>query len=225
MDEFPSNYGAYEAKLWNYFDKGAIDHRLLRVGSLPNTKNFQTGIFLLFYLIFDSERMLDSLITSKTRVKLLVKFFSNVGNKGYLRGLAEEFHESTNSVRIELNRLSEAGLLVSEAQGKTKSYKANQLHPLFKEMQSIVSKYLGFDGLVEVVINNLGNVSKAIIFGDYARGIDSGRIEMILIGKDVNLEYLAFLIEKAEKKIKRKIHVQVMEAEPVEVQGIVVFDR
>lgn len=169
--------------------------------------------------------MLDSLITSKTRVKLLVKFFSNVGNKGYLRGLAEEFQESTNSVRIELNRLSGAGLLVSEVHGKTKSYQANHLHPLYKEMQSIVSKYLGFDRLVEVVINNLGNVRKAIILGDYSRGIDSGRIEMILIGKEVNQDYLAFLIGKAEKKIKRKIHVQVMEVEPMGVQGIVVFDR
>lgn len=169
--------------------------------------------------------MLDSLITSKTRVKLLVKFFSQVGNKGYLRGLAEEFQESTNSVRIELNRLSEAGLLVSEIHGKTKSYQANQLHPLYKEMQSIVSKYLGFDGLVEVVINNLGNVRKAIILGDYSRGIDSGRIEMILIGKDINQEYLFFLLGKAEEKIKRKIQVQVMEVEPIGTRGIVVFDR
>src|SRR5690606_12008918 len=107
--------------------------------------------------------LLDSLITSKTRVKLLIKFFSNNGNKGYLRGLAEEFHESTNSVRIELNRLSEAGLLVSEANGKTKSYTANSQHPLFLEIKSIVAKYLGFDRLVEGVVKNLGNVKKAIV--------------------------------------------------------------
>ena len=35
--------------------------------------------------------MLDSLITSKTRVKLLLKFFSNKQSKAYLRSLAEEF--------------------------------------------------------------------------------------------------------------------------------------
>lgn len=168
--------------------------------------------------------LLDSLITSKTRVKLLIKFFSNNGNKGYLRGLAEEFHESTNSVRIELNRLSEAGLLVSQAEGKTKSYTANLKHPLYQEMKSIVAKYLGFDRLVDVVVKNLGSVKKAIVLGDYARGIDSGTIDLILIGEEINREYLDFLIEKAEARIKRKVNVRVMEQEPPDVQGVVVFD-
>ena len=49
--------------------------------------------------------MLDSLITSKTRLRLLIKFFLNIANKGYLNGLANEFGESTNSVRKELNEL------------------------------------------------------------------------------------------------------------------------
>lgn len=168
--------------------------------------------------------MLDSLITSKTRVKLLIKFFSNTGNQGYLRGLAEEFCESTNSIRVELNRLSEAGLLVSETKGKTKSYSANQQHPLFAEMQSIVAKYLGFDRLVEVVIKNLGNVQKAVVLGDYAKGVDSGTIELLLIGKDINQEYLAFLVVKAEDKIKRKIKVQVLTRELEPQEGLVVFD-
>ncbi|MBI1300686.1 MAG: ArsR family transcriptional regulator [Alphaproteobacteria bacterium] len=169
--------------------------------------------------------MLDSLITSKTRVKLLIKFFANEGNQGYLRGLAEEFNESTNSVRVELNRLSKAGLLVSQPDGKTKSYQANRKHPLFGEIRSIVAKYLGFDRLVEVVIHNLGNVKKAIILGDYAQGIDSGTIELLLIGKDINFEYLAFLVQKAEEKIDRKVIVEVLESEPVpSPKGLVVFD-
>ena len=58
--------------------------------------------------------MLDSLITSKTRIKLLLKFFLNSSMKAYLRGLAEEFGESTNAIRLELNHLEEAGLLKSE---------------------------------------------------------------------------------------------------------------
>ena len=75
--------------------------------------------------------MLDSLVTSKTRIKLLLKFFSHA-NSGYLRSLAKEFDESTNSVRVELNRLADAGLLVAEDEGKTKMYKANEGHPFFQ---------------------------------------------------------------------------------------------
>ncbi|MDN3667900.1 ArsR family transcriptional regulator [Echinicola jeungdonensis] len=168
--------------------------------------------------------MLDILITSKTRVKLLIKFFTQDTNKGYLRGLAEEFKESTNSVRVELNRLSEAGILDSEQEGNTKSYFANQKHPLFREMKSLVAKYLGFDRLVEVVIKNLGNVQKAYVIGDYAKGIDSGTIELVLVGKEINKEYLDFLIEKAENKIQRKVKVEVLETEPAGLNGVVVFD-
>ena len=54
--------------------------------------------------------MLDSLITSKTRLRFLIKFL-NIANKGYLNGLANEFGESTNSVK--LNNLSSAGYLES----------------------------------------------------------------------------------------------------------------
>ena len=55
--------------------------------------------------------MLDSLITSKTRLKMLIKFFVNTANKGYLNGLATEMGETTNGIRKELNHLQEAGYL------------------------------------------------------------------------------------------------------------------
>ena len=54
--------------------------------------------------------MLESLIKSKTRLRLIVKFFVNITNKGYLNSLANEFGESTNSVRKELNNLSSADI-------------------------------------------------------------------------------------------------------------------
>ena len=66
--------------------------------------------------------MLDSLITSKTRLKLLIKFFMNPGTRAYLRELAKEFNESTNSIRVELNRLSDAKFLSSENAGRTIEY-------------------------------------------------------------------------------------------------------
>lgn len=40
--------------------------------------------------------------------------------KAYLRGLAEEFGESTNAIRLELNHLEEAGLLTAETEGNKK---------------------------------------------------------------------------------------------------------
>ena len=137
--------------------------------------------------------------------------------------MAKEFDESTNSVRVELNRLTEAGLLLSEDEGKTKMYKANQNHPFFSEIKGMVSKFLGLDDLLEKVVKRMGNVEKAVIVGDYAKGIDSGTIQMILIGKDLDREYLDFLINKTYEKISRNVKVEIMEADPGNLNGILVF--
>ncbi|PSL01410.1 PaaX family transcriptional regulator [Cecembia rubra] len=166
--------------------------------------------------------MLDSLVTSKTRIKLLLKFFAH-NNSGYLRSLAKEFDESTNSVRVELNRLTDAGLLQAGENGKTKLYRANESHPFYQEIRNMVSKFLGLDELLEKVVKRMGNVEKAYIVGDYAQGIDSGTIEMILVGRDLDLEYLDFLTEKTYEKLQRRVLVQVLEDDPEEVSGFLVY--
>lgn len=168
--------------------------------------------------------MLESLVTSKTRIKLLLKFFAHA-NSGYLRSLAKEFDESTNSVRVELNRLTDAGLLVSEEEGKTKIYKANEQHPFFEEIKNMVSKFLGLDDLMERIVKRMGEVEKAYIVGDYALGVDSGTVNMILIGKNLDTDYLDFIREKTYEKVQRKVEVSILESDPGNIQGILVFGQ
>jgi len=147
--------------------------------------------------------MLDSLITSRTRVKLLLKFFTNERTLGYLRGLAEEFGESTNAVRTELNRMSDANLITSETNGRRRLYRANPDHPLFPELTSVTHKYLGLDTVL-TIIKRLGSVRLALITGDYARGQDTGIIDLVIVGT-VDETYLNLLVRKAEELIERKI--------------------
>ncbi|RJQ40738.1 MAG: ArsR family transcriptional regulator [Nitrospiraceae bacterium] len=158
--------------------------------------------------------MLDSLITSKTRIKLLLKFFLNPETSAYLRGLADELGESTNAVRVELNRLSKAGLLESRSDGRTKLYRANTGHSLFPDLHSVVRKFLGIDK-VEAILNDLGTVEISFITGDYARGIDSGIIDLVIVG-EIDRAYLQHLVGKAEDAIKRKIRVLVLNREEYE---------
>jgi hypothetical protein len=153
--------------------------------------------------------MLDTLITSKTRVKLLMKFFLNPGTRAYLRELALEFGESTNSVRVELNRLSKAKIISSENVGRTIEYRANEKHSLFNELQSLVLKFSGVDQIIDSLFERLGDVKTAYLVGDYARGIDSGLIDIILIGK-INKMELDRIAERRSKDISRKIRPMVV---------------
>lgn len=160
--------------------------------------------------------MLDSLITSKTRIRLLVKFFSNPDTRAYLREIAEEFGESTNSVRVELNRLAEAKLLNSAPEGRTIKYTANTEHPLFGNLTEIVNKYLGLDEIALNVVEQLGNVERALITGDYARGLDSGIIDLVVVGEEIDRQLLDKLSGKAEGIIQRKIRSLVLNGEEFE---------
>ncbi len=148
--------------------------------------------------------MLDTLITSKTRVKLLLKFFLNSKTTSYLRGLEEEFGESSNAIRVELNRFEDAGLLTTELEGNKKLFKANTKHPLFKDINNILLKHVGIDKVVENVIENLGNLELVYLSGSFAKGSDSNIIDIILVG-NIDRQYLSQLVEKAEKLISRKI--------------------
>ena len=87
--------------------------------------------------------MLDTLIQSKTRLKLLLRFFLNPESTAYLRGLAQEFDESTNAVRVELNRFEEAGLIQSHKDGNKKMFQVNTKFPMFKSCRRSLSSILG----------------------------------------------------------------------------------
>jgi len=153
--------------------------------------------------------MLDTLITSKTRIKLLLKFFLNPGTKSYLRGLATEFGESTNAIRVELNRLTEAKLLKSVNSGRTVEYRANKQHSLFKDLQSVVKKFVGLDKVAEELAAKLGDIQAAYVIGDYAKGNDSGLIDLVLVGQ-VDDEKLKEVTKKTEELIDRKIRTLVL---------------
>lgn len=148
--------------------------------------------------------MLETLISSKTRIKLLLKFFLNSKNTSYLRGLESEFGESSNAIRLELNRFEKAGMLISNTQGNKKIFKANTDHPLFNEVHNILLKNIGFNTIIEKVISRLGDVEKVFVVGDFSQGKDSKVIDLVFIG-EIDVSYLIKLINKTEKLIKRKI--------------------
>ena len=156
------------------------------------------------------ENLLSGLISSKTRIKLLIRFFLNPTARSYMRELAKEFNLSTNSVREELNQLSKTGLLISKKNGRTIEYAANQQHPLFSELKSMVSKTIGIDQVIDGIVIRLGEIDAAYIIDDYAQGKDSGIIDLLLVGRIDNY-HLNDLSRKTERYIKRKIRYLVLE--------------
>ena len=169
--------------------------------------------------------MLEDLITSKTRLKLLIKFFISQANSGYLNGLAKEMDGSTNKIRTELNHLQEAGYLDKVKQDNKVEYRVNTKHPLYDTLKKVVYKHLGLEDLVDTVIERMGNVKKIILIEDYAKGIDSNNIEVVLVGQYLNFEYISQLEDKIEKLIKRKVSFYLASKFLSDKPHIIIFDK
>jgi DNA-binding transcriptional ArsR family regulator len=159
--------------------------------------------------------MLSAVIPSRTRVQILVKLFLNPGVRAYLRSLATEFDVSPNAVRTELNNLRLHKVLVSERDGRTVYFRANVSHPLFPELSSMVRKITGIDDLVKSVVDRLGNLEAAYLIGDYARGVDTGIIDVALVG-EIDKVQLDDFVAKTEAYIERKIRSLVLSGDEFE---------
>ncbi len=156
--------------------------------------------------------MIETLISSKTRIKLLLKFFLNSDMTAYLRNLEQEFGDSTNAIRVELNRFEQAGMLTSRVDGNKKVFQANRKHPLFQEVHNIIFKYVGLDQLLEYIVSGLGNLERVYLTGKFARGLNSDIIDLIFVG-EIDQVYLVTLIGKAEEMVKRKIRYVIYSSE------------
>jgi hypothetical protein len=163
--------------------------------------------------------MIETLISSKTRLKLLLKFFLNSSATAYLRSLEDEFGESTNAIRLELNKFEKAGFINSHHEGNKKVFKANSKHPLFKDINSIVMKLMGLDHVIDYVLQRMGDLEKVYLVGKMAKGLDTDIIDLVLVGK-INKVFLVELIEKAEKKIHKKIRYVHFESDEFELDKI-----
>jgi hypothetical protein len=154
---------------------------------------------------------------------MLVKFFINAANSGYLNGLAVEFGESTNAIRRELNNLSDAGYLIQWKSKNKIIYSADTTHPLFEILQKVIRKHLGLEQIVESVLKQMGDVNKISLIGDYAQGRDTGTIEIIITAKKIDEAYIKKLQQKLKEVIERSVvfHINI----PVPDGGIELYDK
>lgn len=159
----------------------------------------------------EKQNVFAGIITSKMRVRVLMRLFLNPKNRAYLREMASEFGASPGQLRDELSQLTGAGIIQSERVGRQVYYRANKQHVLFPELNSMVRKALGMDHILESILRRLGDLERAALIDDYAEGKDTGIIDLVLQG-NVDQSNLADLSRKAESYLGRKIRTLVYES-------------
>jgi len=155
--------------------------------------------------------VLQDLIISKCRVKLLEIFFNQPTEIFYIRELVRKAKEEINAVRRELNHLEQAGVVKKEQRGNRIYYWINNDYPLYGDLLSLVSKTIGLGGAIVKNKGKLGRIRLTMLSGRYARGLPTkeGAVDLLVVG-EVAMPELAKVIREQEVSRGKEINYTVM---------------
>jgi len=158
--------------------------------------------------------MLQSVVVSRCRVRLLQTFLGNPSEIFYVRQLGRLTGEEINAVRRELIRMEKNEMVRKEPRGNRLYYWFNQNHLLYGDLLSLVSKTVGLGGAIVGRKSRLGQIKLAMLSGRLVRGLPTkeGAVDLLLVGK-VNLGVLTKIVAEQEKKLGREINYTVMTKE------------
>lgn len=161
--------------------------------------------------------MLQDLIISKCRVKLLQNFLAQPKEIFYIRQLVRATGEEINAVRRELDHLEKAGLAKKEARGNRLYYWLDRRHPLYGDLLSLISKTVGLGGVIVKNKNKIGRIYLATLSGRFARGLSTkeGGVDLLIVG-EIQMPELAKVVREQESKIGREINYTVMTKQELE---------
>lgn len=113
------------------------------------------------------------------------------------------------SVQRELNRLADAGLVLSERVGNLRRFRANSQSPVYAELVSLTRKTLGAEPLLRDALQKLGSeVEGAWIYGSYAKQTDTADsdIDVMIVGSKLTLARVIKALAPAEALLGRKVN-------------------
>lgn len=162
--------------------------------------------------------MLEQIIGSKTRVKLLRLFLNNPHQQFYLRELARRLKTQLNSVRREMDNLEKIGIVssmapetepVKEKGGMKKYFITNTDYILFPELKALFLKsQLLLEKSFVSKIKSLSKIQLFILTGIFI-GQKGMPTDMLLVG-NINRDKLAQVIKVFERDFGQNINYTVL---------------
>lgn len=158
--------------------------------------------------------MLEDLIISKVRIKLLEILLTSHGQIIHVRELVRMAHEEINAVRRELQHMEKAGMLRREPRANRVYYSFRKDYPLYFDLLELIAKTTGLGGSILKNKLKVGRIKFAMLSGRYARGEVSGadHVELLIVGSII-LPEMAAVIRETEHKRGSEINYTVMTEE------------
>ncbi|MBS3909197.1 MAG: nucleotidyltransferase domain-containing protein [Actinobacteria bacterium] len=156
--------------------------------------------------------MLSTLITSKTRVKLLTLFLTHPDARFYFKNLIERLGVPPSALQTELKKFELIGLLKSEREGNIKFYWVDKSFPLYPELKGIIFKTVGLADRLKEALDKIGHIDVAFIYGSVAKNLEDAKsdIDLMVIG-DPDMDALSDVVTAAEHELIREVNYTVFD--------------
>lgn len=77
--------------------------------------------------------------------------------------------------------------------------------------------------MIENVLKKIGDIDEIYLLGDYAKGIDSDQIDLLITGKNLNVNYISDVEKKLFKILKKKVIIINSNNSDLRVNKLLVF--
>lgn len=159
--------------------------------------------------------LLEDIIISRVRVKILTLFLTHPGTIFHVRDIVRRVGEEINAVRRELSHMEKAGMVSKEQRANRLFYVMRRDYPLYYELLGLIGKTSGLGWNILKNKAKLGKIKFAMISGRFLRGLpkrDTNDVDLLVVG-NVVLPELAQLVKNEEVRRERELNYTVMTEE------------
>lgn len=161
--------------------------------------------------------MLEHLITSKAKRRLLKLFIISPDRNFYTREIAKLTEEPLNAVRRELGHLEKIGLIRSHREGNLKYYSLVKEFPFYPELKKIIYATVGLGDYLTTKFSDPQQIEFAFIYGSVAKNEETAKsdIDLMVVG-EIDEAELHDLVSQIEGDIGRSINYTLMSRKEIE---------
>ena len=157
--------------------------------------------------------VLAEILSSRVKAEIFRLLFGLSAKELHLRELGRQSGMAVGTVRQELQRLVRLELVVARRDSNRVYYRANQQHPLYPEIHSLVLKTAG---LVDVLRGALGQdeILVAFVFGSVAQAEERAQsdVDLMVIGP-IGLRQLSRRLSAVSAQLGRVVNPHAMTVE------------
>jgi predicted nucleotidyltransferase len=153
--------------------------------------------------------MLAEFLTSMTRAEVLRVLFDGRLQEYYLRDIEKKVTVKINSLQKEIKHLLSIDLIKSRVDGNRIYYSANNEHPLYIDLVSIVNKTVGVEAQLKTRLKD-SRIKCSFLFGSFAKNQEGAQsdIDLVVIGS-IGMRAVTKLLSGLQEFLGREINPHV----------------